>query len=174
MARQFFRRTQGRDKQGQLGMVLQGADRRGPQGADCRGPQGADCRGLRGAADCRGLRGAADCRGLLRAADCRGLRGAADCRRLLRAADCRGLQAADCRGLQRAADCRGLQGADYRLQEEGTLLEVDMLPRLYRKGVGHPAARWRDEGEGPVEVAWGKLLDKVLGCHSFAEQQQQW
>ena len=123
-----------------------------PQGADCRGPQGADRRGLRGAADCRGLQGT-------------------DCSQGV--ADCRGLQGADCS--QGVADCRGLQGADCRgLQEEGTLLEVDMLPHLYRKGVGHPAARWRDEGEGPVEVAWGKLLDKALGCHSFAEQQQQW
>lgn len=80
-----------------------------------------------------------------------------------------GLQGVGCRVL-RGADCRGLRGAGCRGLRGGMLPEVDMLPCHCKKGVGHPAARWRDEGAGLVEVVLGKLQGKVLGWHSFAAE----
>ena len=172
----LVRRAQDRGKQDQLGMGLQGAaGRRELQGEELQGT------GLQETAGGRGLQGVGrQGAGLQGEAGCRGLQGGAGCRGLQGEAGCRGLQGeAGCRGLQGEAGCRGLQGAELQgtagFQGAGDMLpEVGVLSHRHRKGAGHPAAWWRDEGEGPVQVAWGKLLDKVLGCHSFAEQQQQW
>ena len=174
----LVRRAQDRGKQDQLGMGLQGA-------AGCRGLQGVGLQGagLQGEAGCRGLQGVrlqgeAGCRGLQEEAGCRGLQGAG----LQGEAGCRGLQAeAGCRGLRVGLQgMAGFQGAGDMLPEVGVLShhhrkgEGPPASQWRDEGVGHPASQWRDEGEGPVQAVWGKLLDKVLGCHSFAEQQQQW